>query len=157
MNNQYAGSSSLGRDRSTNKGDVFHIPILQLRKQDTKVKILEILCLGLVSVEAGLEVLLVVCTCLGVSLPNTALDKCLCAVPTSESLSQRRFPWQEGNNFCSAYYILSVGKPLCKAGLLWVAGQEQFSYKCQPDLCKLIKLSIGSIAYTWFSKVIVLF
>lgn len=85
----------------------FIIPILQLRKQDTEVKILEMLCLGLVSVEAGLEVLLVVCTCLGVSLPNTALDKCLCAVPTSASLSQRRFPWQEVNNYLpSAQHII---------------------------------------------------
>lgn len=55
----------------------FIIPILQLRKQDAEVKILEILFLGLVSVEAGLEILLVVCTCVGVSLPNTALHKCL--------------------------------------------------------------------------------
>lgn len=74
----------------------FIIPILQLRKQDTEVKILEILCLGLVSVEAGLEILLVVCICVGVSLPKAALDKCLCAVPASENLSQRRLPWQEG-------------------------------------------------------------
>lgn len=85
----------------------FIIPILQLRKQDTEVKILEILCLGLVSVEAGLEILLVVCRCVGVSLPRAALDKCLCAVPTSESLSQGRFPWQEGNNYLpSAQHIV---------------------------------------------------
>lgn len=74
----------------------FIIPILQLRKQDRGENTGD--TLGLFSVEAGLEILLVVCTCMGASLPNTALDKCLCAVPTSESLSQRRFPWQEGNN-----------------------------------------------------------
>lgn len=115
MNNQYADSSSLGRDQSINRSDVFHYPHFAAEKTRHRGKNTGD-TLGLVSVEAELEILLVAHTCVGLSLPSTALDKCLYAVPTSESLSWRRFYCKRAITTCLLPRILYCvcREPLCK-------------------------------------------
>lgn len=59
-----------------NRGEVFHYPHFTAEKTRHGGETTGDTCLlGLAPVEAGPEILLVVCMCLGVSLPKTRLDK----------------------------------------------------------------------------------
>lgn len=62
--------------RARHRGDAFHYPHFTAEKTRRRGEITGDTCLlGLAPVEAGLEVLLAVCMCLGVSLPNVRLDE----------------------------------------------------------------------------------
>ena len=62
--------------KAPHRGNAFHYPHFTAEKTRHRSEITGDTCLlGLAPIEAGLEVLLVVCMCLGVSLPNMRLDK----------------------------------------------------------------------------------
>lgn len=120
-----------GDSRAPHRGDALHYPHFTAEKTRHRGEATRDTCLlGLAPAQAGLEILLVVCMCPGVSLPNTGLDKPpavpVCGSSTSESLSWRRnadsLMWQEGNNHFPSvlvYHIVSVGN-LCERLICYV-------------------------------------
>lgn len=81
--------------RAPNRGNALRYPHFTAEKTRHGGETTRDICLfGLVPAQTGLEVLLVVCMCSGVSFPNTGLDKPpavpVCGSSTSESLSWRR-------------------------------------------------------------------